>query len=252
MVGAVWITSATIIAERFGSKIGGVITGIPSTIVIALFFIAWTQTPFVASESTGIIPVVMGLDALFTAMYIMLSHYKLYLSIGISLLVWFVLSLSLVLVKFNDFFLSLLGFGILMILSYFIGEKLVKVKSQGKRAMKFTFQQILFRALLSGTIIAFAVLMTKIGGPIVGGVFATFPAVMLSTMIITYIAHGREFSVAVMKVLMVSGGISVVVYASAVRFLYPSFGIIYGTFFSFLISLVSSYLMYFFVSKKMT
>src|SRR5579862_5879149 len=69
LVGSLWLTGATILAERFGSKIGGVIAGMPSTIVIALFFIGWTQTPLAASQATVVVPLVMGIDGLFIITY---------------------------------------------------------------------------------------------------------------------------------------------------------------------------------------
>jgi len=45
IVGATWITTATILAEKIWFEIGGVITGIPSTTVLSLFFIGLTQSP---------------------------------------------------------------------------------------------------------------------------------------------------------------------------------------------------------------
>lgn len=251
IVGAFWITGATIIAERFGSKIGGVITGIPSTVVLALFFIGWTQSSQIAKDATTIIPAIMGLDTLFTAIYILLSKYKLYISIGVPLLAWFGSSFIFVILKFNNFPLSLFIFTLLFIASYILSEKVVRVKSAGQRKMVLTCKQVGFRALLSGTIIAFTVIMTKIGGAILGGMFASFPAIMLSTMIITHTTHGRAFSVAVMKVVMISGGVNVVVYATSVRYLYPLFGIFTGTLYAFLISLLSSFFVYQFVNRKM-
>jgi len=55
-VGAIWITSVTVISEKLGTKIGGVLGGLPSTCLIALFFIGWTQSPEVASHATIIMP----------------------------------------------------------------------------------------------------------------------------------------------------------------------------------------------------
>lgn len=252
IIGAIWLTGATIIAEKYGSKIGGVIAGLPSTTLLALFFIGWTQSPSIASESTGVIPAIIGLDALFTALYILLSRYSLFISIGLSLLVWFVLSLGFVLIRFNNFSASLLIFFVLYCISFVLGEKVVRVKSTGGRKMVYTANQIIFRSMLSGTIIALSVVMTKVGGPILGGVFASFPAIMLSSMIITYLAHGRDFSVAVMKVIMVNGGLNVVIYASLVRYFYTLFDIWIGTVLAFLISLFTSYLTYQFIKRRMS
>lgn len=251
IVGALWITTATVIAEKFGSKIGGIIAGIPSTIVIALFFIGWTQTAELASKATTIVPAIMGLDSLFIAIYILLSRYKLFISVSIALFIWFISSLFLVLYKFDNYIISLLIFIFLVSFSYFLVEKIVKVKSKGQRKMALTINQIIFRIVLSGSIILSAVIMTKIGGYILGGVFASFPAIMLSTMIITYRSHGRDFSAAVMKVMMVSGSINVTIYSIAVHFLYPVFGIITGTFLAFVISLITVSITSLFVNKKM-
>lgn len=252
LVGGFWIAGATVLAEKFGSKIGGVITSLPSTIVLALFFIGWTQSVYIASEATTIVPATMGLSAIFTALYILLSRNKLYISIGLPLLFWFIIAFLFVKLNTNNFFFSFIVYLFLYFLSWIIGEKIVKIESQGKRSVKLTARQLLFRCLLGGSVIAFSVLMTRLGGPTLGGVFATFPAIMISTMIITYLSHGRDFSIAMMKVVMISGGVNVVVYAFSVRIFYPLLGLIDGTIISFLISLVSAYFMYQLINRKMT
>jgi hypothetical protein len=251
IVSAAWITTSTMLAERFGSKIGGIITGIPSVIVITLFFIAWTQSTTVAAESTNIVPVVLGIDALFVAIYILFLRFNFLFSVTVALLAWFVLALGLVAIKFNNFPFSLLGCFILVTISYVLVEKVLKVSSSGQQKIERTIPQLLFRAVLSGIIVCVAVIMTKIGGPILGGAFATFPAIMLSTMIITYLTHGKDFSAAVMKTVMISGPISCLIYVVSVRFLYPFSGLIIGTVVSFVISLIGTYAMYLVLNKRL-
>lgn len=250
--GSVWITISTVISEKFGTKLGGVLAGLPSTVVISLFFIGWTQSPLVASESTAIIPFVVGIYTLFIVTYVFVSRFNFYLAILASLAVWFLLSFSLVLLKFSNFAYSLIGFLALLLFSYYALEKKLHITSEGRKAIKYTAQKIAIRAVLSGTVIAFAVTMAKIGGPLLGGMFAAFPAVMLSTAVITYLAHGKSFSHAVMKVLMVSGSVNVVAFAIAVRYTYPRLGLAYGTLSSFAASLIVAYLVYTFINKKMS
>lgn len=250
LVGSLWITVATLLAEKFGPKIGGVIGGMPSTIVIALFFIGWTQTPVVAATSTVLVPLVMGISALFILIYVYLSRFHIAFAIISALVIWFVLALGLTLLPFQNFAVSLLCFALLLSGSYWIMEYVWKVPSlRGKRA-PFSLSNIIFRGVVSGSIITIAVALAKLGGPLIGGVFAAFPGVFLATMIITYSTQGRAFSVSVLKVLLVSGTINATVYASAVRFLYPLFGLIWGTISSFLISLISLYLVLL-LTKKM-
>jgi hypothetical protein len=251
IVSAIWIPTATILAEKFGSKIGGVIIGIPSVSVITLFFIAWAESTTVAVQSTNVIPIVLGIDALFVAIYILFLRFNFLLAIIAAFLTWFVLSLGLVFIKFNNFALSILGCILLVIISYILVEKILKTGSTGQRKIKRTIPQLLLRATLSGTIVCIAVILARIGGPILGGAFAAFPAIMSSTMIITYFAHGKEFSAAVMKMAMISGPISCVIYTISARFLYISSGLIIGTLVSFVISVITAYLMYLVLRRRL-
>jgi hypothetical protein len=249
LVGSLWLTGATLLAERFGSKIGGVIAGMPSSIVIALFFIGWTQTALAASQATVVVPLIMGIDGLFILTYAFIVRQSFPLALFASLLVWVCLSFALVLIHFHDFGLSLIGFLGLLLFSYVVMEYVLRITSLAGRKAPFSVSQILMRGLVSGGIITLAVAFAKLGGPLIGGVFASFPAVFLSTMILTYFAQGRTFSVSVMKTLLLSGTINTTVYASAVRFLYPPLGLIGGTISSFLLSLVSMYLVFLLVKK---
>ncbi len=249
LVGSLWLTGATILAERFGSKIGGVIAGMPSSIVIALFFIGWTQTPVAASQATVVVPLIMGIDGLFILTYAFIVRQNFPLALIASLFVWLCFSFALVLIHFNNFGFSLIGFLVLLLVSYMVMEYILRVKSLAGRKTSHSFSNILIRGLVSGVIITLAVAFAKLGGPLFGGVFASFPAVFLSTMILTYFAQGSAFSVSVMKTLMISGTINTTVYASAVRFLYPPFGLIGGTISAFLLSLISMYVVFLLVKK---
>ncbi|MCX7965133.1 MAG: hypothetical protein N2596_00710, partial [Syntrophorhabdaceae bacterium] len=60
IIGSIWITGSTYIAERYGTKLGGVVVGLPSTIIFGLLFIGWTQSVEVAVEATDIVPFMGG------------------------------------------------------------------------------------------------------------------------------------------------------------------------------------------------
>src|ERR1035437_3407298 len=92
VISAIWIPTATILAEKFGSKIGGIIIGIPSVSVITLFFIAWSQSTMVAVESTNVVPIVLGIDALFVAIYILFLRLNFLFAFLTAILTWFILS----------------------------------------------------------------------------------------------------------------------------------------------------------------
>lgn len=99
--------------------------------------------------------------------------------------------------------------------------------------------------------IALAVLAGKLGGPLLGGIFATFPAMFISTLAITYRTGGAEFSRVVAKTLMVSGLINVPIYALVVRVTYPWAGLVYGTGIALLVTAGSAYLTYLFIQSRL-
>ena len=254
VIAGTWITISTIIAEKLGPRFGGLIAGIPSTIVISLFFIGWTQTALIASQATTPIPIVMGITAIFIVSYVVLSKHSFYFSLITSLSIWFILTLTLVLVKFDSFLYSWIAFIVLFLPSYYVLSKRQVRDDEGqpRRALHYTRFHILFRGALSGAIIAFAVIMAKVGGPLVGGIFAVFPAVVLSMIIITYLAQGESFSRETAKVMMISGSISVVVYATTARYAFLYFGLIYGTLLSFIAGLISTNLVRLFLKIKIS
>ena len=247
--GSLWITAGTVLAERYGTKIGGLIAGVPSTILLSFFFIAWTQSADIAVEATSIVPLIGGITCLFVVAYIVLLKVNFWVALAGALFVWSSLSYTVVFLKFNNFAVSLLMYVLLLFLSYCFVDKVLKVRSEPGKELRFTFAAMLFRALFSGGVIALAVVMTKIGGPLLGGMFSMFPAMFIGILFITYFSNGPSFSAAVMKAAM-PGAISVVVYGLSVRYTYLTLGLLWGTLVSFLASLASSFLIHYFMKRR--
>jgi uncharacterized membrane protein (GlpM family) len=251
ITGATWVTLSTLAAERFGSKLGGLIGGMPSTVVVSLLFIGLTQTPELAAQAATLVPVTMGVDGLFVVAYLLTVRQGLAAGMWSGLAVWLVLASLLVAGGIQSSWISFSGWLVLSLISYLWVEKGMKIVSQGRVRVKYTPIQIGGRALFGGTVIACAVLAGRLGGPLVGGIFATFPAMFISTLTITYRTGGVEFARAVAKTLMVSGLINVPIYALAVRFAYPWVGLAYGTVLALLISAISGYLTLLFVRERL-
>ena len=252
LVGSAWVTLSTIAAERFGSKIGGLIGGLPSTVIVTLFFIGLTQTPQVAASATTIIPLSMSCTGMFMVVYLFLARRSLGVGLVIALVVWFCLSGLLLALNIRDVRIAVLGWVCFAVGSLVVVEKGMEIPSRTRVQTHYTAAQIAFRAMFGGTVIAFAVLMGKLGGPLLGGIFATFPAMFLSTLVITYRVGGADFSRAVGKSLLVSGIATVPPYALAVRFLYPWAGLGLGTLLAILVSLGVGYLTFLFMRARMS
>lgn len=252
VVGSTMVTLATVAAERLGSKIGGLIGGIPSAVAISLFFIGYTETPRLATEATSTIPLTMALNGLFLVVYVGLARWGAGIAMAGALFFWFGLASLAILLNFNSFLLSLLFFLLSLIGSYLILEKCYHLPSTGKNPVRYTPMQILFRALFSGFMISGAVYSSRVGGPVWGGIMAPFPTIYISTLIIMANSRGVEFSRRMAKPLLVSAMINVLTYSTAVRYFYLPFGLAAGTVLALAVSAMSTYGIYWFLKNKMT
>ncbi|MCC7570146.1 DUF3147 family protein [Candidatus Micrarchaeota archaeon] len=220
-VGGFWATLSTIIAEKYGTRLGALITSLPSTLVVTLFFIAFTQTPEIAAEATAIIPVIMGINGLFILTYVILSKKNFYSAIIFPVLLW-VLSVSfLIYINFNNLLLSILLFIVLFSFTFYIFTTKIKLQPCAGRNVKYTPLKILFRGILCGFIVCLGVVLGKFAGPLVGGSLSIFPAVFLSTIIIIHTEQGNSFSASLMRTVFLISSVNMVVYAILVNFLYP-------------------------------
>ncbi len=249
LTGSIFVTLSTILGERFGSRIGGLIGGLPSTVVVAFFFIGLGQSPEAASQATSVFPLIYAFTGLFLLFFALLAKKGFFISLSISLCLWFALSFIVILIRWQSFLLSFLLYVIIACTSFSILQFRLKLPLKGKIKLKYTPAQITGRALFSGSMIAFAVLSSKLGGPVFGGIFSAFPAVFISILIISYRSQGIDFSRAMTRPLFITGMISVVMYATAVRYFYLSLGLVLGTVCAYILSLVGASLSYFLQKK---
>ncbi|MCF6237754.1 MAG: DUF3147 family protein [Candidatus Marinimicrobia bacterium] len=240
LIGSIWVTTVTVIAERFGSKIGGFIGGLPSTIVIALLFIGLSQSTADASRAAIMIPLVMGVNGVFIMIYLALVRQGVIKALGAGLFWWFVVNGLVVWLQLDGLWFSIIGWLVMLGISYYITEYIMTIASRGGIRVPYTLQQMLMRGVVSGFIISMAVLVSRLAGPVIGGIFSTFPVVFMSTLFITYRTGGCEFSRAVAKTLMLSGMINVGVYAITAHFAYQHLSLFPGTLITVLISALSA------------
>lgn len=251
VVGGILITLATMSAERFGSKIGSVLAGLPSTVVVSLFFITWAQGPETAHEVTTVIPVATSINCYLAIAYaIVASRHGPFLGLGTGWLVWFVGQNLLVAFRVNHVAISVILTLINVAIGYYVFEFVLKVRSHAKVSLRYTPWQVAWRALFSGTIIAFSVIMSRVAGPIWGGIFASFPAVFSSTLIITSTSVSVGFSLSVVKSLIISAVINPGIYALVFRLLILETGLVWTTVIAYVVSAGTSLLTYLFIKNN--
>jgi cytochrome c biogenesis factor len=86
--------------------------------------------------------------------------------------------------------------------------------------------------------------MTKIGGPIFGSVFASFPAVYLSTLIVINKSVGNQFFLSMTMPMMISGMFNVVMFSIIFRFLVLELNFIFSIAIAYFASIIIAFLIY--------
>ncbi len=247
ILSALVVILVTVIAEKYGTKTGGIIGMLPSTIIIAYLFIALDKGTKFASDSVAVVPAEMGFNLIFLLIFVLLSQQKILVALAGSLLGWAALTIMMYCSNLTSVVISLAIYLACFLLALFIFDKKRKITAQDTIKVHYTPLKLLSRSLIAGIVIAIAVSVSNVG-VILSGIFSVFPAIFLSTMLISIREHGPQFTGAMAKG-MIYGSPSVVGYAVGIHFLYPFVGILAGTIGAFLIALVIT-LVLFLLRKK--
>ncbi len=248
IVGGVWITLTTVAAERLGSRVGGFIGGLPSTVVVALSFIAWTQGARRAHAATTSLPLAFAVNALFLIVYAVCVPRGLVAGIAAALLAWFVLQGGVVLWNVSSLGLSLLIWALVLVGAYQIATRVLDIPPS-KGIERPTKPPLLWRGIFSGSIVALAVILSEVGGPVLGAVLSAFPAVYTSTLIVTSRSMGRDFSRSLIVPLMVSASVNCVVFATVFRYLVLDLGLMAAVL-AYVATMPGAYLTYRFLRDR--
>jgi uncharacterized membrane protein (GlpM family) len=251
LVGSVWIYFTVLAGLRFGSKTGGFIGGLPSTALLSFFFIGFTQSPEIASSVTTVFPVAIAVSGLFLIVFASFARYGFLQALLSGLCFWFLSSGIIVLFHWDNFMFNLLIYFAVMVFAFLILEKYLLIKSVHSDKTQHQENHLVLRSVFGGLIVMLTVLIAKTTGPVIGGMFAAFPAMFIAALTISYKSHGIEFSRAMTKPLMVTGMITVAVFAIAVRYLYLYTDLYTGTLLAICLSGISAFLTYRFILPRL-
>ena len=236
VLSALVVIIITVIAEKYGTKTGGILGTLPSTIIVAFIFIALNKGVIFASNSVAVVPAEIGINLLFLFIFVLFIKRSIYIAFACSFTVWTILSFILWYFNLQNIYLSVLICLALMVFSFVTLEKVKKIKSSGKKVVHYTVKKITLRGILTGTIITITVLLSNVG-EVISGIISVFPAIITSTMVISYYEHGADFAASMAKS-MILGSMSVMSYAVSIHFLYPLYGILIGSILAFCISVL--------------
>lgn len=234
ILSALVVILVTVIAEKFGTKVGGIFGTLPSTLVIALLFIAITEGEQFASDAAAVVPAELGINVIFLLVFALLVHRSVPFAFLTTFAIWGILSSLLVIFNMDLIFYSVLIYLLAVIGAFLVLEFWKNRPSLGNVKVHYTVRKILFRGVLAGVFIALAVSLSNVGS-VISGIFSVFPAILSSTMFISVREHGPDFAAGMAKSMLL-GLSSVCTYATLIHFLYPVYGIGWGTIIAYLCS----------------
>lgn len=241
----IMIILITIIGEKWGTRIGGLVGTIPSLLMVALLFISLSSGVQRASGSAVIVILEMAANITFITVFLLVLRRGLALSLVAGLTAWLFFTLGILYTG---------GFGLFGNILMYTAVLLIDLKILGKISIsaapvkiKYTPKELLFRGLFGGVIIGLAVYLAHIGGPVVGGIFSVFPVIFISTMVIYTLRHPVDIPRSMGKS-MTMGSLNVISYSVAAALSFPMVGPWAGTIISILSSIVTAFLLLQFTS----
>ena len=242
LIGGVLIAICSIAAELVGPTFGGLIAGLPSTLVISLLFVGLTESPQAASHETTFIPMALGLNCLLMGLFGICASLGLAAALGISLTVWMGVAAFAVMNPPANLEVTLLFQLAGLALGLLLTRHVVRQESAG--GTHCSGSQILLRAFFGGAIVATSVWLSHVGGGTVGGIAATFPAIGISTLLIVSQSRGIAYATALLRPIMVSTCVTMLTYVLIVRYAFPAVGVWGGTALAVAGTLISAWMLY--------
>lgn len=227
-VAGAWIGTATMIAERYGSRVGGLVGNLPSNVVVSFIFITLTQNLAFTADAARAVPLGMTINNFFMLAFMIGSRRGLTVAIPVSLATWFGAVLAVHAVGLPGWKTAAALFVASVVVVFLLMEYGLKLRIHSARAVKYSAAQVAARMIFAGTVVATSVIVAHSSGPYWAGLFSTFPAVMMSTLVILSSAQSPAFAGGVAKVLVLSSA-NILAFAFVAAATYPRIGLLAGT-----------------------
>jgi uncharacterized membrane protein (GlpM family) len=241
VIGGVWVGIAVIVAERYGGKIGGLLSGFPSTVACALLFVGWTSGSDSLLGVTRLLPLTFSAYAVFVASYVFFAGQILRRESVVlaSLGVWLVVLLFLMSLGSNNVFIPVVAWAGALALAFamkvFEGAEPPSVDSVPLKSSRYA---TIWRIGLAGLIVGVTVLASKLSTPDLAALFVSFPAAALVTLVIIHATRGLQHVQFIAPRMMISGLLNVVFLGFSVGWLLPFVGVTLSVFISLALTLI--------------
>lgn len=192
IVGGSYVAGVIWLSEKLGSRIGGAIAGLPSTILISMIFINITQGPADVREAVAIVPLMFMATLLYAIVFLKVeANTKRHpVAIITATIAW--TSVALVFKLFSKLdFIYIVAIGVAGLVGFKIAFH--KFDTTAPKKIKLPKNIYLIRFIIGGSVIASSVLIAKLLGPVWGGVVGSMPAMLGCILYFLSKSQGSEF-----------------------------------------------------------
>jgi hypothetical protein len=223
-----FIALLTLLAERFGSTIGGLIANLPSNILITMIFISLTQGNDFIHQMVPAIPLGLLINTFFLLVFVLLMRFSLAVAIAGSLATWLCLAVAAGSVQLTNLWINALIYLVVTFLVWLWTEHRAGIPDLGRSGKRYTPAQMTARAVFAGSIVGGVVAIAHFVPAYLTGIVSTFPAVLFSTVVILAVSQGKAFAMATGKVMILSLT-NILIFVLSVYYTFPVLGVAGGT-----------------------
>jgi uncharacterized membrane protein (GlpM family) len=247
------VVGLSILFEKINPKIAGLLSGYPVGVALALFFFGLENGADFASESAvfNIVGILTFLS--FIGIYYIVSKVfsgkKGVIAISTMLATAGFLLISYGLEQIEFGIISSIVFAIVTIIAFMIPFQKIRIMQTGSNA-DVTLKSILVKAFVASSIITLVTALANSVGPAWAGLLASFPATTLPLILLVHYKYSTMHLHALFKYIPV-GSFSIVAYVAAVYYVYPEYGIYFGTLIAYAAATIPILLLYYIEHKNL-
>lgn len=240
-VGASVVLLVTIAAEKLGSKIGGIASGLPGSVMVSLVFIGIQHGPTFAARTATTIPAMLGVVCIFLTVYAALPGLSFLPRFLIALGTWLALALSVGFLGLHGLNQTLPILIVVCLACFVLLEYWLHIPSVKPIKIHYTKSQLAFRALAAGLTIVTVLFISKTAGSVWGGVASVYPVANIVSLIILQKTASLDFTRAMCKASILSVTFNTGTFVILAHVLYPSVGLALGTILALAASVIVAY-----------
>jgi len=230
---------AIFLAQKLGSRLGGLLSGFPTIIFVSLLLIGVFVSAEAAQTASISALVALSFFGIFACIYVRFHKQSIWVSLPLAILGWLIAASIFNAFKIDTYWMALAIFLCVVIgsLGFLRFQDTPASFSSDVAKPKWSY---VLRFMLGGLTVSGAYLLSVVAGERVGGIWASFPALAISSVIILNHLEGKAFTASFIKNVFSSAAVNCGIYISGVYFTYVAFGVLWGTIMTAAITICST------------